>query len=115
SGSAYVLLNKIILPRVFAGRKFDPKDQVYLASKILSTIHGSAVAIDSIRRVLIEKTWDKDTVNPYPRSLDYYFSGHLGYTLFELVLFLIRKESPSLWLHHLVDAVGSSAMLFYRY
>lgn len=46
-------------------------------------------------------------VEPYPASLDVYFGSHFGYTLFELLLFVVRKEPVSLWFHHLVDAYGT--------
>lgn len=114
SGVGYLLLRKIFVPWLIQGRNVSPRDQIYLASKLLSTIHASAVALDAFRHVVINKTWHKDTVNPYPASLDYYFGGHLGYTLFEICLFVIRGEPFSLWLHHLIDACGSFGMMCYR-
>lgn len=114
SGSTYLVLKKLILPKVFGGRKFDPKEEIYLASKLLSSIHASYISTETFRVVCLKQVWRKDTYNPYPKSLDRILSIHLGYTLFESILFFISKEPLSLWIHHLLDALGCFFMMCYR-
>jgi hypothetical protein len=61
-----------------------------------------------------ERVWHKDAVTPFPNKLFKIYSIHLGFLAFEIYMFKKRGEPLALWIHHILDAVGSAGIMLYR-
>ena len=52
----------------------------------------------------------------YPPELDTLYADHIGYTLYDLAVWLSRGEnSLDMWLHHILGIVGSIAIMVCLY
>ena len=52
-----------------------------------------------------------DVMTPYPGLLDKTFAFSAGYSLHDMVVMALHGEPASMWMHHLITAVGTFLMM----
>lgn len=112
------LVSDRVLSRLFGAAavgRLSREDRVYLGEKVVSTAHGLAVGVMALRALVARGEFSRDCFRPYPRSMDAIFGTTCGYAVYDMVVMAIHGREPaSMWMHHLLTALGTFLMAAFR-
>ncbi|KAI9343617.1 hypothetical protein BDR26DRAFT_858418, partial [Obelidium mucronatum] len=115
--SAYCTIH-LITASLLRKYKVVPPERIHiLAEKLPSTINALLTSTITIYLLFIKKHFSKSWLKvAYPNLLDYAYAGHIGYTLYDILVMLLDKETShiSSWAHHVFGVLGISVMRMYK-
>jgi hypothetical protein len=109
---AWYLL-KLLLP-ADALAQLSPSDLSALAEKLPSSVNALMVSLPTINTIIRKKSFEKDVFRPYPDALDKVFADHFAYTMYDMMIMLKTKEHASVWIHHILGALGTYFIRHYK-
>lgn len=111
-GVTHVLAD-VIFRRVLGKRyhQFSKTDQIYLAERIPSTMHGLGVGLAALYVIFVKKAFKHGVFQPYPLVLDHVFAASVGYTIYDMVTMLFQEQPVEMWIHHVLSLLGTLLMV----
>ncbi|KAL9645034.1 hypothetical protein ABK040_004527 [Willaertia magna] len=121
--ATHLCLDKFIWKRIVNLNKISSRDRIFLSERLVSVMHGLAVAFLAAKILLIDKAYDRDPKKDfvsiwktYPMPIsDWMFSISTGYEVYDMITMLAQgSKDPKMWLHHIFTFLGTSLSMWYK-
>jgi hypothetical protein len=106
------LLRRLLPPDVLV--RLTSSELASMAEKLPSSINALLVSVPTMNTIIRKKAFQRDVFRPYPDALDKVFSDHFAFTMYDMVIMWKNKEHASVWLHHVIGAIGTYFMRYYK-
>ncbi|KAJ3098740.1 hypothetical protein HDU97_003748 [Phlyctochytrium planicorne] len=131
-GAVHIAVDTLVGKKLAEKHGLNKAERIFISEKVCSTINAVFTAVIGFRSLYFFKPCphhrhpvDAYALNPaskggwvkvYLKDYDWLFPFYLGYTIYDMIT--MAKQEPkshwSMWVHHVMGALGGFAMMFGR-